>query len=413
MKLSSQQQAVYDNYKEGKNIFITGPGGCGKTTLIRKMYENADKVMHLTALTGVAATQLHEDAKTLHSWAGIGLGTGKFKDLLAKINKSKATLNNWKKTDILVIDEISMLNVETFDLLDSLAKVIRNCEKPFGGIQVIMSGDFMQLPPVRGKFCNKSDKFDETFDIKMELDVIFRQKDERLVKILNNIRAGKITKSDIKVLNTRLNIKPESDPVILLPKKSAVDEINNNKLNSLSTEEVLYERQILEDLPMTKSEAEYMKLITIQEYQQELEYLEGSTLVLDQLKLKVGAKVMSTVNVFEDDKLVLCNGTRGTVKKFIQDLPYVEFENGVNRIINKHVWKCHSLPACGISQIPLVLSWALTIHKAQGSTLEQCRMNIGDDIFEAGQTYVALSRVKTLEGIFLDAFNPLKIRIMT
>jgi ATP-dependent DNA helicase PIF1 len=151
-------------------------------------------------------------------------------------------------------------------------------------------------------------------------------------------------------------------------------------------------------------------MLTIEEYTQELEYLEQNTMIVNNLKLKVGSQVMSIVNEIDGDKLIISNGTQGIIKNFIKGLPYVEFENGISKIVNYHTWTSHSLPCCGITQIPLVLSWALTIHKAQGSTIKNCIMNLGNDIFEAGQIYVALSRVKSLEGIFLTEFNPYKIK---
>ena len=414
MKLSIKQQLVLDKVMNGNNVFLTGPGGTGKTALIREIYNNCNKNIQLTALTGVAAIQLHERAKTLHSWAGIGLGDQSVDKYVTKIRSSKALLDKWKKIQILVIDEVSMLSDDLFDKLEGIARIIRQCDKPFGGIQVVLSGDFYQLPPVKNnsKFCFESDKFDSLFSVKVVLDSIFRQKDPVLIKILQNIRLGKITKSNIKVLEQRI-IKSDGDirPVILMPKKSSVDQINTESLSNLDTASVTFTRKILEDLEVTKEEESYIKLLSIDEYSQELEFLEKSTVINEKIELKVGAQVMSIVNVEENEKLVISNGTQGVIRSFVNGLPFVDFENGVSQIVNLYNWKCHSLPCCGICQVPLILSWALTIHKAQGCTLKHCRMNIGNDIFEAGQTYVALSRVKSLEGIYLDSFNPYKIKV--
>lgn len=412
MKLSTKQQDTYNAYKNGNNVFLTGPGGSGKTALIKYIYEDDKDNIQLTALTGVAAIQLHEDAKTIHSWAGIGLGDNSVSQYANKINNSKVLKNKWKNIKVLVIDEVSMLSADLFEKLELIARTVRDTDKIFGGIQIIFSGDFYQLPPVKNnsKFCFESPLFDKLFTFKILLDTVFRQKDTSLVKILANIRLGKITKTNIKTLNERIT-KPDDSVVILMPRKLTVDEINLNKLNELDTESKKYERIIVEDLELTKEEEQYMKLVSIEEYSQELEFLEKNTVITETLELKIGARVMSIVNVEEEDKLVISNGTQGVVTEFSNGLPVVNFENGVKRTIGYYTWKCHSLPACGTKQIPLILSWALTIHKAQGCTLNKCRMNIGNDIFEAGQTYVALSRVKSLDGIFLDDFNPYKIKV--
>lgn len=418
MKLSIKQQLVFDSVINGNNVFLTGPGGTGKTALIKEIYNKIHntKNIQLTAMTGVAAIQLHETAKTLHSWAGIGLGDQSVNKYVLKIRGSKALLDKWKKIQILIIDEVSMLSDELFNKLEEIGRIIKQSTKPFGGIQIVMSGDFYQLPPVKSnsKFCFESDKFDSLFHDKIILDSIFRQKDEVLVKILQNIRLGKITKSNIKTLQERL-VKSEDHikPVILMPKKSSVDEINTTNLSNIDSEPVTFSRKVLEDLEVTKEEENYLKLLSVEEYSQELDFLEKSTVISEKVELKVGAQVMSIVNVGENEKLIISNGTRGVIKSFVNGLPFVQFENGVSQIINLYTWKCHAIPCCGVCQIPLILSWALTIHKAQGCTLTHCRMNIGNDIFEAGQTYVALSRVKSLEGIYLDSFNPYKIRINT
>ena len=416
MELSTEQRQVYNLVLSNHNVFLTGPGGTGKTALIKVIYDSlkTKKNIQLTAMTGVAAIQLHESAKTIHSWAGIGLGDQSVSKYVTKIRSSKALLDKWKKIETLVLDEVSMLSDELFDKLEEIARIVRNCDKSFGGIQIVMSGDFYQLPPVKNnsRFCFESDKFDKLFENKIILNSIFRQKDPRLVNILRNIRLGKITKANIETLKTRLIPNDSSiSPVILMPKKSSVDEINNRSLSMIKEDSVIFHRSILEDLEMSKEEENYVKLLSVPEYSQELEFLEKSTMVNEKIELKVGAQVMSIVNVEENDKLIISNGTQGIVKKFVNGLPYVEFENGVSRVVNMYTWKCHSLPCCGISQIPLVLSWALTIHKSQGCTLSHCRMNIGNDIFEAGQTYVALSRVKSLDGIYLDSFNPNKIKV--
>lgn len=421
MTLSKQQVFTFEAYKNNKNIFITGPGGSGKSTIIKNIYDDAikcNKNIQLTALTGVAALQLSSEAKTLHSWAGIGLGNTSVYNIISKIEKSKALKDNWKKVDILVIDEISMLSERIFNILNIIGKQIRKKQEVFGGIQLICSGDFFQLPPIGKKieetnFCFESKYFNETFDVKVCLNIIFRQNDDNFKKLLNNIRIGKITRENIDVLNNRVNISLNDNinPVILMPKKASVDQINSIELSKINQDEIIFKREVVENSTLTKEEEKYLSLLSLDEKKQELYYLENTSLVEKEVKLKIGAQVMSIINVIEKDKIIICNGTRGVVKCFINGFPFVEFENDIKMLISNHLWKCHSLPSHSICQIPLILAWALTIHKSQGSTIKCCKMNIGNDIFEAGQTYVALSRVKSIEGLYLDAFNPYKIKI--
>ena len=316
MKLSIKQQLVFDLVINGNNVFLTGPGGTGKTALIKAIYNNIHntKNIQLTAMTGVAAIQLHETAKTLHSWAGIGLGDQSVNKYVLKIKSSKALLDKWKKIQILIIDEVSMLSDELFNKLEEIGRIIKQSTKPFGGIQIVMSGDFYQLPPVKSnsKFCFESNKFDSLFYYKIVLDYIFRQKDEVLVKILQNIRLGKITKSNINTLQKRLvNSDDSIKPVILMPKKSSVDEINTTNLSNINSEPVIFYRKVLEDLEVTKEEENYLKLLSVEEYSQELDFLEKSTVISEKVELKVGAQVMSIVNVEESEKLIISNGTQG------------------------------------------------------------------------------------------------------
>ena len=418
MGLSPSQQKAFDLCMSGQNILITGPGGSGKTELIKHIYNRLLKVkkIELTALTGVAAVQIHEQAKTIHSWAGIGLGDLPVNSYINKIKNSTALKNKWKSIEVLVIDEVSMMTDKLLEILNEIGRVIRNNKSLFGGIQIILSGDFYQLPPVKSnsKFCFESCVFKEGFTHKIILSTIFRQKDPTLVNILNNIRLGIITTKDIKKLKERMNINPEGSiqPTYLLPKKTCVESINNEKLDLINEAEIyLYEKKIVEDLPLSKEQTEYMKMLTANEYIQELEFLNKNTMVQEKLRLKKGAQVMSTINILEDEKLIISNGTQGIITKFINGMPMVNFENGVSRVVNLHTWTSHTIPCCGIIQLPIILSWALTIHKAQGCTLKVCRLNIGNDIFEAGQTYVALSRIKTLDGLYLDEFNPYKIKV--
>ena len=212
MNYSEEQINAFTAYVHGKNVFVTGPGGTGKTALIKYLQKDASRKgsnIQVCALTGCAAVLLECKAKTLHSWAGIGLGTGSLDQLVTKIMKNRFLKSNWKDTDILVVDEVSMMSQKLFELLDAIGKTIRRNSRPFGGIQLIFSGDFYQLPPVGNKddietmrFCFESDLWSQTFtkEDHIQLTKIFRQSDPVYQKILNQIREGKLKRSSNEAL---------------------------------------------------------------------------------------------------------------------------------------------------------------------------------------------------------------------
>ena len=206
MQFSQEQQTAFDKYIQGKNIFITGPGGTGKSALIKHIQKDAYRKglnIQVCALTGCAAVLLECKAKTIHSWASIGLGNGTIEQILTRINKNKHSKSNWKNTNILIIDEVSMMSRKLFETLDAIGKKIRKNSKPFGGIQLLFSGDFYQLPPVgnmddieTSEFCFQSPLWEQTFsfDDHIQLIKIFRQSDPVYQKILNQVREGRIKK---------------------------------------------------------------------------------------------------------------------------------------------------------------------------------------------------------------------------
>ena len=417
MELSKDQLRVFDDYSNGKNIFLTGPGGSGKTTVIKEIYADAmenEKVVCVTALTGVAANLLDCEATTLHSWAGIGLGKPDVAKLVTKIRKNSNKKENWTKTEILIVDEISMLSLELFDKLDSIGRIIRKSEKPFGGIQIIFSGDFFQLPPVNDPyFCFESKKFNNSFNSFVLLQSIFRQDSDDFKNLLNNIRRGVITKSNVSTLKSRVGLKcPDGIvPTVLSPLRKLVEQINSSKMESIETDGHVYHRKVLTDIPITTAkDIRKKEKCSSEDIENALEYIKGNTLSENKLILKEGALVMYIINSEN-----MYNGMQGTVTSFKKvgetEYPVVKFYNGVEKIIIGHVWKSDDIPGIGLEQLPLILSWAVTIHKSQGSTLDYAVVNIGKDIFEAGQTYVALSRLRSLSGLFIEHFSINSIKI--
>ena len=366
-------------------------------------------------MTGCAAVLLNCKANTLHSWAGIGLARGSINDVVSRVIKSKFRRKNWNSIELLIIDEVSMLSEKLFIILDTIAKIIKKNQKPFGGIQIIFAGDFHQLPPIGEdddeksiNFCFESELFDLTFKNQILLKTIFRQKDPKYQKILSEIRTGKLKSSSLKILNKYIR-DPEPDmlikPPILLAKRKNVDYINQTELSKLEIVGKEY------NLKEHNQDDEEKNKFTNEDKNYELRYLKNNILAEEKLVLKVGAQVMCIANIDIEGTNAIVNGSQGIVIDIKDDLPIVKFKNGEIRIIKEHLWKSEIIAGIGIKQIPLIHAWAITIHKAQGLTLESAQIDIGQNIFECGQTYVALSRLVSLEGLYLIAFCPSKIKL--
>jgi ATP-dependent DNA helicase PIF1 len=429
IELSSEQQQVFDKYLQGENIFITGPGGSGKSALIKQIYTHATSIgknISVTALTGCAAILLNCKAKTIHSWAGIGLGNGLVEYIIEKIQKNYFKKKVWREANILIIDEVSMMSLKLFELLNLVGKEVRRSSRPFGGIQIIFSGDFYQLPPVSvstfgeppdvadGQFCFESELWSQVFkkDCQIQLIKIFRQKDTEYATILNQIREGKIKRKSYETLQKYIGRTIPEDSLIqptkIFPVKHKVEFVNMEEMSKLAGP--IYEYKIKANCDISKKGKYSADEIGI-----EMKYLERGLMCDPTIQLKVGSQVMCIVNMELADGNILCNGSQGIITRFTSTaapLPYIKF-NGIPHeiILNEHTWQSERYPGVGISQLPIILAWAITIHKSQGASLDLAEIDVGSDIFECGQTYVALSRVKSLEGLFLKSFDISKITI--
>ena len=433
MELSQEQQKAFHKYIQGKNVFITGPGGTGKSELVRRMYKESRSIrkkVQVCALTGCAAILLQCKSKTLHSWAGIGLANEPIEQIVQKIKNNKYRNKPWKQTDILIVDEVSMMSIKLFKLLDLIGRTVR--EKPhlpFGGIQVVFLGDFYQLPPIGDgeepetyKFCfESSELWNSVFPVEDQviLETIFRQKDPVYAKILNEIRECRMSRKNNNILLSRVGATVPSDllvkPTKLFPRIAQVYQVNQEELSKLDlAEEKQYTIKRVFDASMTKEDEEKRNSMRCspEDIENEFKYLITNLLCEQVLKLRVGSQVMCVVNMETASGDKLCNGSQGIITRMNEfGNPVVKYNSGVEVAMGYHTWASENIPGIGISQIPLILAWAITIHKSQGATLEHAEIDVGSGIFECGQTYVALSRVKSLEGLYLTSYDLTKIKI--
>lgn len=441
MELSIEQSCALQQFEEGDNLVITGEGGSGKTTLIHHLITNAvkrKKKIQICALTGCAALLLECNARTIHSWSGIRLAKGDSEKVINSVFYNKINANNWKLVDILVIDEVSMMSKRIFDILNEIGKRIRKNSKPFGGIQVIFCGDFYQLPPVSSntedldadKFCFESNEWYNCFDLDnhIVLNTIFRQTDETYKRILTNLRKGNMNDESISILKNCVNREYDPEkangcvPTKLFPTRHKVDTLNKHMFDSINT--TCYEYEYVSkkncqcnmetNVPLSRFIIERCKKeLNETKVQNEITCLLNNSSCVKTLKLKLGVVVMCTVNLDMDNGI--CNGSTGIVEDFVvrMNIPYpiVKFNNGIKREMPIKFWQSEEYPVIAIGQFPICHAWAMTIHKIQGATLSMAEIDIGKEIFEYGQTYVALSRVKSLDGLYLRNFDPNRIKV--
>ncbi|HKK87354.1 MAG TPA: AAA family ATPase [Saprospiraceae bacterium] len=384
--------------KSGRNVFLTGSAGTGKTYTLNKYIDwlRMHKVpVAKTASTGIAAT--HMNGTTIHSWSGIGVKDFISRMGLLKLKDKKYLTKNTQNTHVLIIDEISMLHRKQLDLVNEVLKYLRQSTAPFGGMQVIFAGDFFQLPPVtnspqysRDKMAFMSEAWAETQPVVCYLDKQFRQDENELTSILNQIRRQEVPYESYERLMKTADKKFSIEPTKLYTHNADVDRINAQELKKLDGEEHQFEAKTSGNKKM-------------------LEGFVKSLLVPGTLKLKKGAKVMFLKNNHE---IGVMNGTIGRIKGFHEDedgkiLPIVQLMNGRTIEVEPELWSIDNEKGgrlVSLKQIPLRLAWAMTIHKSQGMTLEAAEIDLSKT-FEAGQGYVALSRLRNLEGLRLLGMN--------
>lgn len=452
--LSLSQKKVLDLVLRRENVFFTGAAGTGKSHLLKILQDlfcamdKGEKIC-FTAPTGVAACNI--SGLTLHSWSGIGLGSDSIEQLIGQVMRNRPAVTRWLETEILVIDEISMLSGELLDKLDILGRRTRNSLAPFGGLQVIFCGDFFQLPPVglgkQSTFAFESSVWREVFEGHPErlvvLEKVFRQKDDpTFLRVLEEMRLGQVSSQSHsllqrKVLEAQQQKQPQAGgeeeahegsrvrPTKLFSTNKDVDRVNLEELERLAQSSSRLKSKARSD--REEEEVENGRLFVAVDDGREpyINQLRQGTKAAQQIVLRIGAQVMLLKNLSPAEGLV--NGARGTVlgfekangrSAFYPYLPVVKFQVMIGkesreevRVIGHESWEVKQGDRVLASriQIPLILAWALSIHKAQGMTIPFLEVSM-KGIFECGQAYVALSRATSLQGLTLRDFNPHAVR---
>lgn len=390
------QSAALSILKSGKNVFLTGSAGAGKTYVLNQYIEYLKErkiPVAVTASTGIAAT--HMNGLTIHSWSGIGVNDTLGPEDLQKMKVKKYLKDQIEETKVLIIDEVSMLHRQQLDMVELVLRYFKKNDLPFGGIQVVFSGDFFQLPPIgksgednRDKFAFMSSAWLSAAPVICYLTEQHRQSDNELNQILNKIREGQAGQ-DVSDQLTRITLR-QKPPQLVIPRlythNMDVDRINTEHLMGLRTTSKVY-------------------AATVKGNDKLRDLLRKSVLTDEILELKIGTKVMFIKNNFDKGYM---NGTLGEIIEFSDnDFPMVKVSSGAMIEAEPEDWTIQDergKTLASFNQVPLRLAWAITVHKSQGMTLDAAEIDLSKT-FENGQGYVALSRLRDLEGLYLTGFN--------
>lgn len=408
--------------EDGNNIFITGGAGVGKSYTLNKLKDKYGKKLHITSTTGISA--INVNGQTLHSWVGIGLADKPIVDIVNKIRRKATLYKTLLCCEMLAIDEISMLDNYTFDYVNEVLKAVRENDKPFGGIQVLIFGDFFQLPPVRMKedgkdFCFNSQAWKELNLKTVLLKEVKRQSEKELSEALNNVRIDKTSAEDLKVFYKR-DVEPDyvapKDILQIFGTNADADAYNDKCFNEIPERPYTYEAKdelyIYNDIgeaSVTVIDTKDIKDKTVSKYDlMALKKFNEDCKAPEKLELKEGCRVMLLKNI--DVKKGLANGSCGTIKQLTSGSIDILFDNGVraNLLPAEFEYIKEGRTKIKRTQYPLRLAYGITIHKSQGMTFDKLVVNF-NRIFDYGQAYVALSRTKTLEGLIIRGFDHNKI----
>lgn len=476
--LSKTQKLAFDTALNGDTFFFTGPAGTGKTFVLKKIVqqlrrlfsnEKGKEKLAVTSMTGIAAQNV--GGETIHRWSGWTPAHDTYTATQSIERISEQAKNNWKNTKVLIIDEISMMSGTFFNKLDQMGRIIKGKENEFfGGMQLILTGDFFQLPPVKGEndLAFDSSSWKENITKNILLKEVHRQKnDQEFSKYLTRLQRGDKSKNVIEYFKKNMFEQPPDkiEPTRLCSSNREVEEVNRVRLMELKDQAMIFKEAIMYDRSV-KTDADKVSL-------------RRRILAPEKLVLKRNANVMLTKNSKDNDELV--NGSQGTVITFATPLtaplldnaerevldiweeiiennyqvdeemlvrfdkagykadvkylmirvnqelsqskstaklyPLVKFSNGVTKLVGDVQFEVYDHTGvhklCIVTQVPLILSWAMTIHKSQGQTLDYLIVD-SKLVFAPGQLYVALSRVKTREGLYIEpaSFNSSKIKVL-
>ena len=382
----------------GKNVFLTGPAGSGKTYVLNKYIEFLKKKkipVGVTASTGIAST--HLNGTTIHSWSGLGIKDCLSDSDIDKLRDKSYLKKKFKYVQVLVIDEISMLHSAQLDSVDRICKAFKKNPEPFGGLQIVLCGDFFQLPPINRDQLEVSFAYTSEIWQNMDLQICYldeqyRQKlEDNLMQVLNDIRQNEISEQTRTYLKERQLVKPRKIiPTKLYTHNREVDSLNLQELDKIGGFPRIYQMKSTG----TKKIAESLR---------------KGCLAMEELRLKKDAVVMFIKNNFE---VGYVNGTLGVVIDFDGNSPVVRTYGGKKIIVDNETWHIEEdgVIKAKITQIPLRLAWAITIHKSQGMSLDAAEIDLSRS-FVAGMGYVALSRVRSLDGLYLKGINNTALQV--
>lgn len=416
LDLSDTQKRAFELFKKGESVLVLGSGGTGKSRLVKEMFkyikrEHKNKTMYITSTTGISAYNI--GGITINSFMGIGTGDDPVQIILKRLRYKTGIKDRIRKTDILVIDEISMMSAAIFEKINVIFQTLKRSRKFFGGVQVVLTGDFLQLETIFNKedaenrLIVESELFNKMFKKStIVLKENFRQRsDNEYIDILLRIRKAQHTERDVSILKKRmLNTKVKNDDfdisnvVHLVSSNWKAQQINNSRLNNINEKDHHYQTTYTQ-----VGDTETCELL-----QKELksQFVQKG---IESLFLRRGCRVLLIKNLDVENGLV--NGSIGTVEDLFEDTVRVRFDNGVTEIINPVEWELELDNAKVVGkQIPLMLSYSITIHKSQSLSLEKAVLDLAD-CFCNHMVYVALSRVKTLSGLYLKSFDSRKITV--
>jgi ATP-dependent DNA helicase PIF1 len=431
--LSPEQKLAIDLINSGKNVFLTGGGGTGKSYIIDKIVSiykskyasDYRKYLGVTSLTGSSALLI--GGITIHSFSGIGVRSGSDSRDIEKIIKKPFIKKRWSELQAIIIDEISMMTPRMFRLLHLLGQSIKKNYLPFGGIQLILSGDFCQLSPILEdnmvhtmEYCFETDEWKNGNIFPVYFKTIHRQRDTEFINVLQKIRLGISDIDTTSILMSRFKAELTNPhgilPTKLYPTREKVNQINDQQFLENSGDKEVKTYKLAFDFNFRKDKT---KILPDDEREMLSQKIANNLPINYILNLCVGLQVILVVNM--DIDIGLVNGSKGVVVGFAEetDYPIVEFSNGVIKTIDLYKWDIENVSEYSnltvkVSAIPLVLGYACTIHKSQGMTIDLAVMDIGKNVFTGsggyGQVYVALSRVRSLSGLSLINYDPNRIR---